>query len=883
MRGVAVASSLPGPEALVGCWRPAAGILQRMLFRPETRNEPLRAATLAVGPGAGSAPRVPWVAVVAAMAAGAVVASGLLVVAAARAEFAGTTVPARADWWPGVAALAAGGSFGWAAARRPLLVALVMALGCAAVAALALLGAELGSWWSLAMFCGVLGASTGLQDLVRCRAGGRFGWALAGLAAATAAGLALAWPWLRTIAELPSVVVAIGITALAGAFAATGSGREGHSASRRGRGFLLAAGVATLGFAAPLALWNDPSSPALVTFVALAAASLVAVFAATPWLGLVLLAGAPWLVAAAAGDVAVDPGQWRLLGAQGAAQARYERRSQEQQLWSGGCLVDAEGPDRAQAPLVATVLTAFAAPGDRVLLLGVGTGRLPAALAPAAFEVDAVDFRTDAWPLLPRLAGDGPVPQPAAAPVGGWRRRTGGLARALAELPAASRQAIVVAEPLHAGSGWQTQVATQVELRRVVGGGLVVQPFAFDRTAPAMLAHLLDAAGVAHPWNGVFAVGDCGLLVSAGAQPRWPESDAFDRWPATARWLAHATHIGSALDLQLAWLGTVGPGVALAANESGSADAATRSADRHAVVAVLHRGLLPPPTLPPQHAASVLGRWIALQGELRNFAAAARAAADTPTAAASVQMSARRFLPIGAPTAWVQASLGLVGEDGVALRGPALASLCAQALDPTFFAAPLPPLFRGLPQPVDPTGALEDLASLPTGARLVDACSGDQALAVALRARFPSRCAVALVAELAERPLLAAAAQALREVADPFVLAEAGRVLAARGAVRELLGLWRGDLAMPRALRSLQGGAPADRQVLVEALAGRRDPTALAVLADSLVDADLHLRRVAAVALQRTAGERIPYDPEWPQSRLLVAAEQVRNLHNRAP
>jgi hypothetical protein len=101
--------------------------------------------------------------------------------------------------------------------------------------------------------------------------------------------------------------------------------------------------------------------------------------------------------------------------------------------------------------------------------------------------------------------------------------------------------------------------------------------------------------------------------------------------------------------------------------------------------------------------------------------------------------------------------------------------------------------------------------------------------------------------------------------------------------VRELLGLWRGDLPLPEVLRDLCSGGLGDQKTLTAALAGRKDAGSLELLADMLCAADLELRRTAGRSLLVTLGDRIPYDAEWPQSRLFTAAQQLRALHNRMP
>jgi hypothetical protein len=177
---------------------------------------------------------------------------------------------------------------------------------------------------------------------------------------------------------------------------------------------------------------------------------------------------------------------------------------------------------------------------------------------------------------------------------------------------------------------------------------------------------------------------------------------------------------------------------------------------------------------------------------------------------------------------------------------------------------------------------LEDLAALPPDESLGDLCTGDQPLAVALRARFPSDCARALVHRWQQGPLPAPASDALRELADPFVIEAAA---AALGRTRrcELLALWRFDLPLPGCLAELAQGELEERRLLAEALPCRRDRPSLLSLARLLADPDRAVRLPAAAALLRSLGDKIAYDPDWPEVRLQQAADQVRTLHNRAP
>ncbi|MCA8975283.1 MAG: hypothetical protein KDC98_11205, partial [Planctomycetes bacterium] len=193
------------------------------------------------------------------------------------------------------------------------------------------------------------------------------------------------------------------------------------------------------------------------------------------------------------------------------------------------------------------------------------------------------------------------------------------------------------------------------------------------------------------------------------------------------------------------------------------------------------------------------------------------------------------------------------------------------------------PVFADLPRPNRERGDLEDFSRLPGPERLVELAVGSDPLAIALRARFPSRCARALLAALVAGPLDRPRVEALRELADPFVLEAAGRALGGRGALVELLGLWRGDLPFPAALEGLLHGAADDRFALAVALAGRRDSGSMLALADLLLDEASSVRRAAGGSLATTTKDTVAYDADWPRSRRFLAAERVRAMHNRGP
>ena len=588
-----------------------------------------------------------------------------------------------------------------------------------------------------------------------------------------------------------------------------------------------------------------------------------------------------WAGSHFAPNAPVDAGHELVVARNGPAAVHYLRRSQELQLVAHGECVDATGPLRDEAPLVAVLVQALANPGDRVTLLGVGTGQVARDLHRLQRHVvEIVDGHACADSLRHRFAAVGPVAARDADVVPLPRRRSG-IAEAARALPVASRQCLVLPVPVRDGDE-ALAVDVQRELRAVGGPGFVLQAIALDRVAPATLHQLFGAAAAAHAWNGLFVVGNAAVLCSAAAPIRWQQLPSFAQWSDDARWLAHRAHLGSLADVQHAMLGTL--------HEVAPPFAASPSAPgRAAALAVVHawvRAAAPATESTSMGAGlaadSLLARWSALQAELRSAAARLRTLADDAEGRATAADLAARFLHIGAPLPELQAALGLPGRDGVALRQPAAASRNAFALDPTFFHH-VPEVCRTLRVPLQPAGDLEDLAMLPVGAQLLAACTEDSPLAIALRARFPTACARALVAALAQAPLEPAAQQALRELADPFVLQEASIAVAGRHGEKELLAIWRGDLAMPPTLALLLRRAVEDRRLLARALGSRRDARSHDTLATLLEDEAVLVRAVAGESLRQVVGERIPFDPEWPQSRRHEAAERLRALHNRAP
>jgi hypothetical protein len=552
----------------------------------------------------------------------------------------------------------------------------------------------------------------------------------------------------------------------------------------------------------------------------------------------------------------------------GAASAVYVRSDQELQLRLDDDVVAAAGPNRNEEPLMAAILHAASRAGDRVLLLGGGTGRVGTSLRRTGrYEVETAT----AWPELAALqssvAADGPVQQPSdpnEVPPKPWRK-------ALANLPTGSRQVIVLGELPSKATAHRATGAFQRQLRRVVGDGLVCQPIALDRVSVLVLEAWFDVVTKAHAWNGIYAVGNAAVLVSASHKPVW--KSGLEGWCHEARWAMHDAHLIGPEDLEVAFFGTL----------KHRNDAVAGRGTGRDVARLLMRWLAIPELVPPATQLSLLRRWQTRFDDMTRAKGRLITLSNDAAGRAKAQSIAARFLPMGAPAPWLQAALGLAGEDEVALCDPSLASRSAYAMDPTFFATPAA-VYASLPLPMQKRGDLEDLFRLDDGPVLARRCVGISPQAVALRARFPSRCARSLVGQLADAPLEDDAAMALRELADPFVLREIASVVVAPGRWRELLIFWRADLPLPQALQQVaKTGTLADRRLLASALRGRRDPSCYPVIAEFMVADDLELRRRAGVALRMAAGEFVAFDAHWPRSRRLDAATRLRDLHNRKP
>lgn len=698
------------------------------------------------------------------------------------------------------------------------------------------------------------------------------GWMVAlGCAAAWAAAAALP----ELVSRAPAGAVAVLPIATLGVAVAIGVRRVEWArptavASRWGMGLALLA--ASLG---AVRLSQPPVGAAVGPWLAAAAVPAAFAFAcARPWCGLLGVAVAaasfgPWAAAPSL------PATWRLLAAEGRFAAAYDRSDQSMRVLKNGQVVARSGPDLPVEAAAATVVRALVGESGRTLVLGRGVGRWSRALADARLPLAQVVDVHDLPPAVLRATrAVGPVRLPSTEAT---EACVPALTR-LARLAADSRAAIVVGDLPGEHGGWQLTPLGQRALRRVVGAGIVVQPFDLDGTDVAHLRGLLAAAAAAHPWSAVLRLGDLGLLVSAAApcfEAGAPEA-AWRQWPTTARWLAHEAHLGEFADLSAALVGRVAPWLADRARGIDDVPPRREGAAREAAAAALAECLVLADRLAdaePTHFAW----WRRTDAELR-LAVAKLRDLDAARAAQAIGI-ASPWLPLGAPRAELQAALGLPGGDGEPLADPASAALRAHAIDPTCRER-LPAPFAKLPLVKQAVGDLEDLAELPAPERLAVIAVGRSPRAVALRARFGSAVARGLVALLAERPLQGDEFEALRELADPFVLRELLAVLAPRDRLAEAVGYWRGDVPLPRELRAMAAREPLP---LVSVLARRTDAASRDVLAEILVDGAPEVRRAVAAALAAGPYAWLDYRPDGPPEARKDAAARLRAWHDRGP
>lgn len=651
-------------------------------------------------------------------------------------------------------------------------------------------------------------------------------------------------------------------------------------------------------------------SAAIATAVLAVAASLTLVRATAIGGFSTVVGGFAVVVLGGVQSTATAPGEVE-LGSHGCARATWSPRTQQLALEVDGAVVDRAGPGREHAAVLALLAAVFAESAGPVVVLGPETGRFAeAARAAGIAELVGAGSCRDADALVPRFANDGPVTRPDEGAAPAWPDTIGSRELLLA-IPRGGVRAVVDAALLGPTTAARATVEEHIAMRRAVGTGPVLQAFALDATSPRLVEHCLRAAAAVHPFAGLLVFGDTAVVLGLGTAPDWNRAAA--RLLATspaARWRFHAAGVGSIEDVRDALLGRLSgggctPTDADLARAGVDESAPTRSdvvraiegvfGDRAGELARLRLDAWSGDSAREQRAHEDLRRHVMARPEsvllrselltlhVRN-ADRAIAALDPEDDAAvhEVSVLAARFFHVGSPSPSLQAALALPDSRGQRVREPRAAARAALALD-AGFGDDAPRALRAVLAGLPAHTPLADVGRLPVGDRLAELAIGDGPFAIALRRRFASRCAEALVGVFAEAEPPLAAQSALRELADPFVLETALAAARARGAEAEVVRLWRNDLPACAAIRSIASGSSAARQAVLIAAAGRTDPSVLELVARALDDEDEQVRTQAAAALFRSLGERIVYDPAWPAERRRAAARELLDFAQRNP
>lgn len=603
----------------------------------------------------------------------------------------------------------------------------------------------------------------------------------------------------------------------------------------------------------------------------------------------------------------------RVLAAVAAAEVRYRERDQALLLRTNGVLVDLAGPSQRHAELLAGLVRCALPNGGRVILSGTGTRRIITALADAeGLFLRAVDPSDAPAALASVLQQDGPVLSPIALPQVEFDAWVGGRRRFLWAQRSGSAEIVLAAEPLLRGAPSRASIEEHAAMRHAAGDGLVLQPFLLAETPPELLAAALAAASNVHPWCGVWLADEIGVIVGAvDAVDLVAMAEGYAHLPTAFCWRLHEAGIGCGADLVLAFVGALPrlkdplhddqlltsayrepPSCVANAKVLRAAFGSTLAADGIAVARLaLHSceaGMQGPAMqrlelLWREQPDSCLLRKELWQARIRKVEVDL-AACDPKSVATVANMAAlaMRFAHLGSPAAALQAALSLPDQHGERVRDVARAAEMALAIDPCF-AESAPPVLVGIFEGVARFSPLFDLHRLPRPLVLAERCVGDNSFAVALRCRFRSACAHALVALWAAAPLPAAQLAVMRELADPFVLTQAATLLALRNARAEVLLAFPIDQEVPQGIAELVHGTSLERSQLMEALAYHTGPRAFDLLAQGLEDEVRSVRVSAGRALNRVAAGKVPYDPDWQESARQDAAARLRRLHNRTP
>ena len=672
---------------------------------------------------------------------------------------------------------------------------------------------------------------------------------------------------------------------------------------------------------------------------ALGSVLLAAVVATAACLG-VSGAGAPWAPSPpAAGSRYDHAGTYRHLAhatdATLTASVAYNRRNHSLILFTDEFRATETGPNTAYMRALGHLPLLLNPAVQRTAVIALGTGITFDALAAwrEPRDIDVVEISAAVVGLASWFTADGPVPDGRAP---GFERDsrahlhvTDGRAY-LARRAAASLDLITMEPLLPYAPGTLPLYTTEfyaLARRALTEAGMLVQWVPTHAMPAAMFDTLLLTFAQAFPHTSVWLVDHSTLLVGS-TTPHLASVDRltarFDALDSPLRLALHETGLGGVEDVQVALVGTavrarleavgarvvgddrpflerlpywsgverlgfLGTNLArlgeIAALEP--PDGKWRTARVRRLSGLVHlanvplggEGELGRAALDLDAARTQAPHSVLLHREQTR---ALRALQEAQVVAAGPGMVAQRAATQhlardpGSPLLWLA-----LADDTPAARAAAVAR--ARALDPEFTVT-APRAFGTFPPPTAPSPR-EDLGRLPAGEDLLTAATGDSPPAVALRGTFPTRVAHAAIAVGAVRSLAPAEAAAARQVLDPWSLPMLGAAIAARDGdvAAELLPLWRRDQSVPGAAADLVRGKPPARAALADALGGRRDAAAGGLLADLLVDPDEGVRVAASVALFRTAGDQVRYDPKADESAWRAAAAAVRALHNPAP
>lgn len=594
----------------------------------------------------------------------------------------------------------------------------------------------------------------------------------------------------------------------------------------------------------------------------------------------------------------VPGAQPRTLRARGCAELAYLPRTQELVVRDGRLEVDRLGPGRPQAALLAAFAVLFRSSVEPVVVCGAAPLPAAAALQECGLSaVERIDCGGDAGALGVRLDQVGPLPPTPRAGATQAAMTSQGLAplQWAAAGPAKVGAFVVADGAAPAALGLEGRGAEV--LAAALGPAVLIHRELLDVVEPDELAARLDALAAANPWCGAFLFDRTLIVLAADAPPDFRvAAERLEALPASVRWRLHEAGLCGPEDLAWAFLGCLRQGShGVCSRRSLAASLETLARRTSSSRVQRWAAALAEPSDPEIEALvlagldeeierrpmGVLARRQAMTIAMRQFERALVAADPQDEAqVADLAHRAARYCHLGCPTPALQAALALPDRRGESLRRASHAGTLALALDPGW-AQSAPPVLRDVVGGLPPHGPFLDMATMPDDARLCELCVGDSALAVALRSRFPSRCARALVLRWRLQPLPVPALSALRELADPFVLQQAAACLQEREGGGELLAAWRADLPMLPCIESLWQRAPSARSALLTALAGRRDEGSLRVLQLGMLEEDSAVRLAAAAALFRSIGGGIVYDPAWPLERRRSAASQLRAQSQR--